>query len=90
MDSLDIVLVGSLALLAFISLIFLVFMIPVLIQLAKTLEAIKNLINTYREYSEGFGKSLDQASKNFQEFGGYTKNLGLGILAGIRKFFSKK
>lgn len=90
MSTIDIVLVSSLALLALVSLIFLAYMIPVLIQLAKTLEALKNLINTYKEYSQGLTKGLENASENLKRAGEQAKNIGLGIAAGVIKFFRKK
>lgn len=79
MDSqnlLDVFLVGALSIIALTSLIFMFYFVPVLIQLAKTLEAIKDIAKTLNYYVSGISHELDKLITLLERTLG---SVGLGI-----------
>ena len=101
MDSniLDTILVVSLSLMAVSSLIFLVYFIPVLIQLAKTLEALRELTGYFRDYVKGItselGKAFGMAENALGGILGIFANSNItgvleGLSAGLEEFFSER
>lgn len=61
---LDIILVVSLTVIAVSFVVFLAYFTPVLIQLARTLEEVKDLIALYRKYSEEIATGLNKVANN--------------------------
>jgi len=93
---LDTILVVSLSLMAVSSLIFLVYFIPVLIQLAKTLEALRELTGYFRDYVKGItsevGKAFGMAEGALGGLVGMLASSNLsglleGLKAGLEEFF---
>jgi len=93
-SNLDLVVVIALCFMAFSTLVFLIFFVPVLIQLAKTLESVRALIETLRDYSKGLGFGFNSAGENLSKLGASLGSIlsGLGAVleAGIVKFFKSR
>lgn len=99
MDSslIDVFLVAALGLIAISVFIFLIFFIPVLIQIAKTLEAVQTIVNTFRNYlisiTSEFDKvlhSLDGAAEKFAsglgKAGVQMATTAAGMASGLKDF----